>query len=241
MKIEALNCPNCGAGVASDRTLCEYCNSRLKTMACPACFGLLFIGAQHCSHCGAKTVVPEIIPEDRLGDCPRCRKRLDALIVGAVAMRECARCDGVWADAETFENICADNEKQSAVLGLLAMREARDKSGDVVRYVPCPDCQNLMNRHNFAGSSGVIVDLCKRHGIWFDAEELPRIIEFIRRGGLAKAREKEKLQLQEQKRALIEQQRQLERENARFGQTFPATQSPSTILVRQFVRFLFDK
>ena len=45
-----------------------------------------------------------------------------------------------------------------------------------------------MNRVNFAGYSNVIVDICKNHGTCFDRDELRRIIEFIRSGGLDKAR-----------------------------------------------------
>jgi hypothetical protein len=34
---------------------------------------------------------------------------------------------------------------------------------------------------------GVMVDLCKRHGIWFDAEKLTCILDSVRAGGLAAA------------------------------------------------------
>jgi Zn-finger nucleic acid-binding protein len=97
-----------------------------------------------------------------------------------------------------------------------------------------------MNRNNFASSSGVIVDICKRHGIWFDAEELPRIIEFIRKGGLDHQRRKEKLQLEEQRKMLVEQQRKTARENARFNQTNKNWDASSTLSIREFVRILFD-
>jgi hypothetical protein len=55
----------------------------------------------------------------------------------------------------------------------------------------------------------VIIDLCKQHGVWFDADELPKIIDFIDGGGLARAREKEKLSLDEQRSKLREEQRKL--------------------------------
>jgi Zn-finger nucleic acid-binding protein len=48
-----------------------------------------------------------------------------------------------------------------------------------------------MNRVNFANFSGVIVDVCRQHGTWFDRDELRRIVEFIRAGGLDKARARE--------------------------------------------------
>src|SRR5262249_35738226 len=60
-----------------------------------------------------------------------------------------------------------------------------------VRYVPCPTCGQLMNRKNFAGISGVIVDVCTNHGIWFDRGELPRVLAFAESGGLARARKRQ--------------------------------------------------
>jgi len=45
---------------------------------------------------------------------------------------------------------------------------------------------------NFARCSGVIVDVCRSHGTWFDAHELHRIVHFIRDGGMDRARAKEK-------------------------------------------------
>ena len=54
-------------------------------------------------------------------------------------------------------------------------------------YIRCTVCQNLMNRRSFAQGSKVIVDVCRAHGTWFDANELPRIIEFTMKGGLEKA------------------------------------------------------
>lgn len=59
-----------------------------------------------------------------------------------------------------------------------------------------------MNRMNFARCSGVIVDVCKNHGTWFDREELSRIIQFIRGGGMNAARAKEKLALAEEREQL---------------------------------------
>ena len=48
-----------------------------------------------------------------------------------------------------------------------------------------------MNRVNFAHCSHVIVNVCSEHGTWFDRDELRRIVEFIRAGGLTNARAEE--------------------------------------------------
>jgi hypothetical protein len=45
-----------------------------------------------------------------------------------------------------------------------------------------------MNRKTFGGVSGIVVDVCSRHGTFFDSGELPRVLAFVRHGGLAKAR-----------------------------------------------------
>ena len=238
MKIESLNCPNCGAGVSSDKTACEFCRSRLKTMACAACLGLMFVGGKFCGHCGEKAIAAKI-SEEKIGDCPRCKINLKLLQIGATNLRECEKCDGLWIGVETFEEVCANHEKQAEVLRVVKENQVHNIPAKI-QYVPCPDCKNLMNRNNFARISGVIVDICKQHGVWCDAEELPRIIEFIRKGGLDFARQKEIEKLEAQRKMLVEQERKTERVNARFGQNDVNWDSPSTFAVRQFVRFLFD-
>jgi Zn-finger nucleic acid-binding protein len=54
----------------------------------------------------------------------------------------------------------------------------------------------------------VIIDVCKKHGIWFDRDELSKIIEFIRDGGLDMARAREKIQLEEERRHLEQMKRE---------------------------------
>ena len=40
-----------------------------------------------------------------------------------------------------------------------------------------------MQRKNFAKRSGVIVDVCGKHGVWLDADELEAVAGFIVQGG----------------------------------------------------------
>jgi Zn-finger nucleic acid-binding protein len=202
MDAQTLNCPMCGAPAASDETRCEHCGARLATVACPSCFGMIFLGSKFCAHCGAKVERAEASDETpKL--CPRCRVQLDAIALGPATLHECPRCEGLWIDVETFTEICADREKQAAVLGGAQPAHAPatlDFNLDDVHYVPCPACGALMNRVNFAHTSGVIVDVCKGHGTWFDRDELRRIVEFIRDGGLERARQRERDQWASEKR-----------------------------------------
>jgi hypothetical protein len=60
-----------------------------------------------------------------------------------------------------------------------------------------------MNRVNYARRSGVVLDVCKAHGLWFDRDELRRVLAFIAGGGLDRAREREMEDLKEARRAAV--------------------------------------
>jgi Zn-finger nucleic acid-binding protein len=136
--------------------------------------------------------------------CPRCRTDLTAIKIGATDLRECARCHGLWAETACVEQVCADREKQAAILGMPSSIEPAVSGAieEKVRYMPCPQCRKLMHRINFARFSNVIVDVCKGHGTWFDRDELRRIVEFIRAGGLDSARAREIDELEQRRRQI---------------------------------------
>jgi Zn-finger nucleic acid-binding protein len=239
MNVEALNCPNCGGGVASDSTKCEFCKCRLKTIGCRKCLGLMFLGSKFCTHCGSKAVLAETFDAEKPGKCPRCKILLQPLRIGEVDIRDCEKCGGFWSAPETFEEICASQEKQAAVINFIGSDAHPDSHPPTVSYVPCPDCGELMNRSNFARSSGVILDMCKAHGIWFDADELPKIIDFINKGGLDRAREKEKIAINDERAKLRDDQRKLEMMERRSGGSrFAGVSDPGSY--RSLLNWLFD-
>ncbi len=100
---------------------------------------------------------------------------------------ECQKCGGFWIGLETFDKLLdrEARQPQSAGPGGGPPPEPPARSP----YRPCAVCGQLMVRRNFGRSSGVIVDLCGSHGIWFDAQELARVLRWIRSGNLEAARE----------------------------------------------------
>jgi Zn-finger nucleic acid-binding protein len=161
---------------------------------------MMFAGAKFCSHCGAKADRKELA-DDRPHPCPRCQSDTKAILVGTTGLRECPRCEGLWADAAALQHLVTDREQQVAVLGVATpLPEPRSVPLEKIRYLPCPVCKKLMHRVNFAKCSNVIVDVCKAHGTWFDKDELRRIIEFIRAGGFERARQNEMAELERQRR-----------------------------------------
>lgn len=162
---------------------------------------MMFVGAKFCPHCGSAAAQWQSDSSDL--SCPGCG---NALLTGSlrnVALHECGKCYGIWLDTVTFERICRDAESQAAVLSAPPQTSL---TGEIapVRYLHCPRCQELMNRVNFAQNSGVVVDVCREHGTWFDMNELHRIVQFIRTGGLDRARQQEKVELEQQRRRLQE-------------------------------------
>ncbi len=209
--ITAFNCPNCGAAVAKDSVRCPYCRSEIATRICPACYGTVTVGMKHCQSCGASV---DPAPDSSTTDlrCPRCDSALSCMRVGRTEIQECLQCGGVWLTNETFQDICNRQEEQEAILNFRSQDEAAPAKGPlkVARaYVPCPVCRKLMNREQFAGCSGVVLDWCRNHGSWFDRRELQQIVTFIKDGGLRKARDREQAKLAEEKERLRARQLQL--------------------------------
>jgi len=163
---------------------------------------------------------------------------LNTLQIGDVKLRECLECGGFWSDATTFESICATKEQQANVLNFVAAKPFPAQTP--VQYVPCPDCKELMNRSNFARSSGVILDICKQHGVWFDSNELPNLVKFIQKGGIELARRNEKIQLEELKREVSDLRRRQMRESSRLDASDVGYDASEGFTVADFIATLFD-
>ncbi|MFN7959262.1 MAG: zf-TFIIB domain-containing protein [Holophagaceae bacterium] len=203
MEARVLRCAGCGASVPPDASQCPYCRAQLATVACPACFALVPLSASHCPGCGGAMAPRDVSPATG-APCPACGKALAPARVGEVDLSQCMACGGLWLDRVVFEQLGTSRERQGAVLGALPAPEKPPVAKlEPVQYRPCPACRQRMNRVNYARRSGVVLDVCKAHGIWFDKDELRRVLAFIAGGGLDRAREQELEALKEARRAAV--------------------------------------
>lgn len=162
----------------------------------------MFAGSRFCARCGAGATRELLEDEAPLG-CPRCRVAMQGLKLGSTTVRECSTCGGLWLSPETLQALSDGREERAGVVSTLAGRmPTADVPPDIIRYVPCPQCEKLMNRKNFAQSSGVVLDVCSRHGVWLDRGELERVLGFVSGGGLARSRARERERLVEERRRL---------------------------------------
>jgi Zn-finger nucleic acid-binding protein len=192
-----MKCPFCGGPCASDVRTCPHCNVELASVRCPHCFTLHFTGSRFCARCG-KELELEPLLDATDAPCPRCDKPLSIFggtlpdeLEKTLPLHECTGCGGVFVSQKTLDAIVARESPGPKPpthdrVSVPAVRHA-----DTVRYVKCPLCHVLMNRVNFGKRSGVIVDVCKAHGVWFDKGELTDAIEFVARGGLEEAKRRD--------------------------------------------------
>jgi Zn-finger nucleic acid-binding protein len=206
--IIVFNCPNCGAAIPPDSTVCEYCRSAITSRVCAKCYGSISGGMTQCPHCGAKAA--ETAPE-KTGSfrCPRCHTKLAPISIGKHELNECTQCGGLWVDKNDFQEICTKEEEQESVLqfNIAPINTSTIPEDKPTRaYIPCPQCGKLMSQKNFSGCSGIVLDWCRDHGSWFDRSELLQVVQFIRKGGLHKAREREIEKLKQEETRLKMQQ-----------------------------------
>jgi Zn-finger nucleic acid-binding protein len=150
--------------------------------------------------CGA--LLPAEALKPAAGTCPDCRQPLVARTAGVVGFSECARCGGLFLGQDAFEAVAKDADARQKVgaFDAIAPKGAEPERG--FHYRPCPVCHKLMNRSNYGGGSGVIVDVCGPHGVFFDRGELTRIVTFLEKGGWDRVKKREKQRMEEEISAL---------------------------------------
>jgi Zn-finger nucleic acid-binding protein len=152
----------------------------------------VFHGHNHCPECGAALAAAGHAEPER--PCPRCAADLHARRVGDLVIDECRACLGVFLDHVAIKRVIVDRaqSRAEALLGALPRVELNPiPAVGQKMYLPCPVCHIVMNRRLFATGTGVIVDICRIHGTFFDAGELPRVIDFVMSGGLERTHQKD--------------------------------------------------
>ena len=184
-------CSVCGAPSAAGDFSCRYCGAGIATVCCSRCFHMNMTHAHHCSGCGAEL---GLIVESAIRDaqCSDCQAPLEAIAEPAGTLLNCRKCGGQFVEHALLRSLLAQSEQiGQAFSDAPYQRPTAPANVARVHYRPCSVCQQMMNRKNFGGASGVIVDVCAKHGTWFDAGELPQVLAFVKSGGLVRERARE--------------------------------------------------
>lgn len=193
--IRGTACGRCGGAIGSDDPDCRYCGSELsavdreETTLCPVCAVRLPNDSKHCKGCGVELRGSSLPPLPKDGQCPRCKGRLRVHLLPEAELIECAgECGGLWCGRDTFEKLQA-TARHAAYTGQVVAPEhvmqrpsvAPDSSQPA--YIACLTCDDLMQRRMFKyenRQSGVVLDVCRNHGLWFDRGELESSLAFVR-------------------------------------------------------------
>ena len=200
----ALRCPSCGGAATEGDRACGHCGSLLATRRCTTCFALSPRDAERCVRCGA--LLPAEALKAAAGSCPDCRQALVSRAAGVVGFSECARCGGIFLTRASFDAVVSDAATRERARALDEVPAATPAEHGF-HYRKCPVCGKLMNRTNFGGGSGVIVDVCKPHGAFLDRGELTRIVDFVEKGGWERVKKREILRMEEDLAALESRKR----------------------------------
>jgi len=194
-----VRCAACGGARRHGALACTFCGADftlheqdLQTV-CPGCLTRISDRARYCHACGLA-----IVPQGPIGSlsgklCPVCgaghELRVRNLEEGTVTVLECERCAGVWVGQRIFGLLESRARQSVEHWGEAPPPKPAPPSGQPgpTFYRACVECGKLMNRRNYGQRSGIIVDVCRAHGLWFDVGELEDILAWVRGGGLAEA------------------------------------------------------
>ena len=169
----------------------------MSVQRCPACHAPLRYNAVTCEYCGTHINVDlslihkfeEVEPEETRF-CPSCRipmKTLNVAHEGKFLIEQCPRCYGIFFDEGELDRMLEGMEIDAARVNMDVINAQCDAAvppaEDRALYVFCPICRKLMNRRRYGLRSGIVMDVCRHHGVWLDAGELSRIVDWKKAGG----------------------------------------------------------
>jgi Zn-finger nucleic acid-binding protein len=213
-----VRCSSCGGPRQAGQEACASCKSSftlherdLNTL-CPHCAARISDASRFCHHCGQPIDASKADQGESESTCPACgdgrRLRSRSFEAEGLSVLECGVCAGLWLSKAALD-VLVERPKTRAGGGAGAPRPSAlpPAASRGALYRPCVTCGKLMNRQNFGRRSGVIVDRCADHGVWFDDQELAHVLEWVRSGGLEHTRtlDQERERVEASQRRLLTQ------------------------------------
>jgi len=184
-----LDCPQCGGALRAGVHVCGFCAATVATARCANCLCWNLSGEKYCGGCSRSlwTMADGQAYADL--KCPCCGDQLQQRSYGEAELDECDGCSGVFLEAAMMDRLVVSQVAGPKGLRLALPQSKTDSASPSEArdplYLKCPVCQQLMNRCNFGRISGVVVDVCRGHGVWFDPGEISEVLHFVQRGGLS--------------------------------------------------------
>lgn len=104
--------------------------------------------------------------------CPHCSQPLITLEFSNLEVDYCVGCSGIWLDNGELEQLIATHG-DDGYLSTAAPAQSREKARR------CPLCRRRMEKICFGRADQILLDRCRKHGIWSDAGELGKILASV--------------------------------------------------------------
>lgn len=191
-----VRCSSCGGPRQHEARACVFCGAdftiheRDLSTVCPDCLARVSDRARYCPQCSVPLGGESIHAEDTAYACPVCAgdHRLSHRLLGKerASVLECTCCAGFWMSVDSFLLLRDRVIRRSAVGPGSRKRQppaatVRKQSGPLYRH--CIECGRMMARRQYVRGCGIIIDVCRDHGIWFDADELQQTLRWHEEGG----------------------------------------------------------
>jgi Zn-finger nucleic acid-binding protein len=160
-----------------------------KPMNCPTCDAAMRQEGNRphfrCPNCGAFHFPQETgdgvlaVGEPVGAACPVCRLPLQSAVVEDETVCYCDRCRGFLAPIPAFARAVG---RRRARRGPDEQQPGPFDQAELLRELHCPNCDDRMDAHPYAGGGAAVVDTCEGCGlIWLDAGELVVIGRYVPR------------------------------------------------------------
>ncbi len=163
---------------------------------CRSCSAPLPANINRCVYCNVRNDVDlhgrhqySITNQQSERICPHCEKAMQTVELKTIPLlyiERCEACFGLFFDPGEIEELLACSVSNVFDINYKLIKNInkdRYQKNKKIKYVKCPVCLIHMNRVNYAHRSGVIIDQCKRHGVWLDSGEITHLMEWKKAGG----------------------------------------------------------
>lgn len=163
-------CSSCSAPLLPNNSRCAYCNVRND----------IDLHGRH------KYTI-KTRHSKRL--CPHCERALQTIELNLSSpfyIERCILCFGLFFDPGEIGELLESSVSNVFSINFKLIKninKERYQKNKNFRYVKCPVCRIHMNRVNFGFRSGVVIDQCKKHGVWMDSGEITHLMEWKKAGG----------------------------------------------------------
>lgn len=169
-------------------------------MKCSACGRQSSANRKNCMYCGGN-----LVENKRSGPvhCCGCHTPMNEVDIQGTIIDVCPSCSGIWFDTGELEEVLnkldSPNDDPHEG-GVTAPIQNIPESGSPRN---CPHCNLIMGKKNYKRFSGVIVDVCRFHGLYLDGDELEKIHLFMVTGGAKKEQERVEIDEREKQKSAV--------------------------------------